>query len=325
MEGTYRKEILSHLVPKEEVENINNALLVDFFKGRCESSDYFPQYFFDNFGTKWQERLLTVMNLGYLRKSTPYESLEFATLPVIKEILKSNNLKVSGKKSELISRIKENLSPSLFDNMLSAFYITTDIGNYLLGDYGIYILNKSMQNEFLVGEIYQTIKFLKTTKKSPSTNEILYELLAQRTKKHILDKDWGSLCCNMYALAHFMEKLQLFKSSLSFLFARFYLELSGLDNGNYVSRYQRLRIPPLLIKDIERVIVSLNIDENEARSIFFSSADKADSFIPFSYFSKDVSFDIMVDILNGKDFNPDKYAHYANTPSTQSKTYTYYE
>lgn len=68
-------------------------------------------------------------NEGYLRIPTEYERMESLTVAELKDILKQNSLKVSGKKSELIQRITENLSEKELDKILKGkIYTLTDKG-----------------------------------------------------------------------------------------------------------------------------------------------------------------------------------------------------
>lgn len=74
-------------------------------------------------------------NEGYLRILTEYERMESLTVIELKDILKQNSLKVSGKKSELIQRITENLSEKELDKILKGKI-------YTLTDKGLEIVNK---------------------------------------------------------------------------------------------------------------------------------------------------------------------------------------
>lgn len=66
---------------------------------------------------------------GYLRIPSEYERIENLTVVELKDILKQNSMKVSGKKSELIQRISENLSEKELEKVLKGkIYILTDKG-----------------------------------------------------------------------------------------------------------------------------------------------------------------------------------------------------
>ena len=75
-----------------------------------------------------EPRLTQLFSDGFLRLSTLQENLKNDfLLPELKEILKENNLKISGKKDELIDRIISNIEPEGIQNpksKLKRFLIT---------------------------------------------------------------------------------------------------------------------------------------------------------------------------------------------------------
>ena len=53
--------------------------------------------------------IASLFEKGFFRKGTIVETIKLSTVPILKELLKKRNLKVSGKKDDLIKRIIENI------------------------------------------------------------------------------------------------------------------------------------------------------------------------------------------------------------------------
>ena len=70
--------------------------------------------------------------------------MEFLTIPELKNILKSKQLKVSGKKSILLERIFSNFKQEELQYYIkNSFYILTEQGKNTLSQYEIYLINNN--------------------------------------------------------------------------------------------------------------------------------------------------------------------------------------
>lgn len=106
----------------------------------------YPAFWWFEYGIKnVGAKLQSLEERGFIKTSTPIESVPSLTAPQLKEILKAYNLPLSGKKDDLVQRIKENLS----DNDISSYiaerkYILTDLGkNELSENEYVPIMHKS--------------------------------------------------------------------------------------------------------------------------------------------------------------------------------------
>lgn len=99
------------------------------------------EYGIRNVGAKLQ----SLEERGFIRMSTPLESVSSLTAPQIKEILKAHNLPLSGKKDDLVQRIKENLTDNdVSDYISERKYALTDLGkNELSENEYVPIMHKS--------------------------------------------------------------------------------------------------------------------------------------------------------------------------------------
>lgn len=74
-------------------------------------------------------RLETLRERGFIRVATAKESIKKLTVAELKELLKELNLKVTGKKEELINRIIENASNDFLEaKIITRKYVLTQLG-----------------------------------------------------------------------------------------------------------------------------------------------------------------------------------------------------
>ena len=95
---------------KEKLSNglyPGEVILIDWMSGKSKNTR-FPKWFYETYDINAEESLNKLVKEGYLSEGTPFDSLASLKVSELKELLKTKQLKVSGKKAELISRIKEN-------------------------------------------------------------------------------------------------------------------------------------------------------------------------------------------------------------------------
>lgn len=100
--------------------------------------DYYadiPLYFEYEFGINTSSHKELLITKGFLEFASPSESLSALKIPELKEILRNNSLKLSGKKSELVFRIKENLNEKDYKKHNIKILKVTSSGLDLLSKY----------------------------------------------------------------------------------------------------------------------------------------------------------------------------------------------
>lgn len=94
-----------------------------------------PVYFEYTYGINAAEDREMLKNMGFLQYAAPSDSLKALLVPELKSILRSNSLKVSGKKAELIERIRINADESSYKNLIKPTFVVTKSGQALLDKY----------------------------------------------------------------------------------------------------------------------------------------------------------------------------------------------
>jgi|GEM_PF-4861547 len=141
----YKQEITNGLYPGE-------IILLWWLKGkpRIEKISNPPLYFKLSYGINVNNSLSKLHALNLLRFSTAEESLPLLTVKELKEILRINNLTMSGKKAELIVKILDNVSSDLLEQQVPYHHmLLTDKGLDISNNYA-YIVEAHRDSYFSV-------------------------------------------------------------------------------------------------------------------------------------------------------------------------------
>ena len=104
---------------------------------------------------------LRLLEEGYLRKPTLYEALNALTVDALKSHLEDLNLKKTGKKAELISRLMDSLDDSLAHSIVNScpLYFLSESGEDFLAQHIDYVgLHQHWKWGIQLGEYYECRK-----------------------------------------------------------------------------------------------------------------------------------------------------------------------
>lgn len=243
---------------------------------------------------------------GYLQKGSLKSVLETYKVADLKEILRENNLKLSGKKTELISRIIsevniENLRPYLKDNV----YELTQKGLDYINKYNYYVTLYSYRN-FCIGPIEFDRCRSTFNSNSPDFYKVMIKILDARIHLFEEKKSYGLLRNTFHNKSIIMKDLGLFDEQFRYLIYVSYMDLSGVCNSNHIHNYKDMIFPPGIAKCLFNTKDYFNLNYvDEAFNIK----------LPFHYFEKDTFIQIINDILEGETVDFDRYKKYANLKS----------
>ena len=129
---------------------------------------------------------------GYLTYGTIEDSLKSLTVPALKEILRSNGQKLSGKKDELIVRIIEKIPAEKYATNLPKIYVATEKGRIELSERYEYAENQQMQYGFSNSEIEEMENKLSAEGKF-NADAVLEQLFLRDITRHGRTQDFGFL------------------------------------------------------------------------------------------------------------------------------------
>lgn len=147
------------------------------------SAFWWFEYGIRNVGAKLQ----SLEERGFIRISTPIESISSLTTPQIKEILKAHNLPLSGKKDDLVQRIKENLTDNdVSDYISERKYALTDLGkNELSENEYVPIMHKSpdkTDENSMFGPAFNVWEVNRRLAKNPDWRAIIEEIKQEQAE-----------------------------------------------------------------------------------------------------------------------------------------------
>lgn len=97
---------------------------------------HIPDYFEYRYGINTEESIELLLKKQLIEISSVVDSLDLISSPIIKRILKDNDLKVGGKKQELVDRLIESVSVENIEKEISTRrYRITETGKDILDTY----------------------------------------------------------------------------------------------------------------------------------------------------------------------------------------------
>lgn len=141
------------------------------------------EYGIRNVGAKLQ----SLEERGFIRMSTPHESISSLTVPQLKEILKAYNLPLSGKKDDLVQRIKENLSDNDINGFIPEYkYTLTNLGtNELSENEYVTIMHKSpdkTDENSIWGPVFNVWEVNRRLSQNPDWRSIIEDMKQEQVK-----------------------------------------------------------------------------------------------------------------------------------------------
>ena len=247
----------------------------------------YPQYFYYDYGIiNCSQFHIQLIKEGYLEKASLKTYLSTKTIEELKKILKENNLKKIGKKSELIDRILENIN---LEN------VKRENDYYELTNKGINFLK---ENEYIIKlrKLNIPIAEYETVKKELNSNflfdDIVWGIYNKRILNFYLDKDFGLYRNTLLEMSIFFKSKNNLQKELEYLLKATYLDLSGNSNNGIIDNKKSLFIPlAKRIFNLKEYYLPEQIEECYKIKL------------PFHYCSKKIFYDIVQEILEGKTEN----------------------
>ena len=213
-----------------------------------------------------------------------------------------------------------NIDLTQLENLYnSKTYELSDTAKKIIEDNYVYIINKKESYGFTNSEIKEAYN---TIPNYSNNNDLLWNLFNNSNIKLVRSKDWGLYRNNLNNMGSLLLEEKKYSHALTFFLATFYIDISGMGNGNCVDDFEVLFISSGIISIINDLIPICKID-NENLKIYLEDAIATYcSKLPFSYYTADVAFLILIDALNDKKINFRKYQY--KTPKSDSNKYDYF-
>lgn len=277
-------------VPDEEIKQVtknikddelttNEVIFLKFMNNKSLDISFSPRWEFQ-YELKPRIELAKLLKLKYLTQSSWYDNVKNATAKELKEILKAEELKVTGNKQELIERVLGNIDVELLER-------TFNKDKYMLTDKGKQIIAKNKRlfmsdreragSEFVEltdGEYSQLQVFRKVNEykqlkhnelsfeKGYKKNDILWSIYNTQTLEYLNKKDYvmaSVVYNNMYSLLYSEKR---YEKALDFLICCLYMrvyEILPNDGIIYDTDCYKRHLKKYM-KDLRNTLKKNNID-----------------------------------------------------------------
>lgn len=275
--------------------------------------DGYPGFWWFEYGIRNVDaRLKSLEERGFIRISSPSESISSLTTTQLKEILKSCGLPINGKKNDLVQRIRNNLSnDDLSDYISECKYILTDLGKSELSE-NEYIpyLHKKKALGITVWQINSRIS--KEVNWQKHFRDMLWREFSTQCQQHIKEQNYGFYRNTRFEMAMFLKEEQKYYDAIALLSEVAFWDLTGCGNNfNYNSflevefglnkqlgngflfPYEKsiMTIAPGIIREMGICQKKLNLSDDDLKVFLAESVKKLTS--PVQFFTYDEIVDII--------------------------------
>lgn len=237
---------------------------------------------------------------NYITYGNPVYSISNYTISDIKKVLKKYNLKVSGKKDELIERISQNLSDEEisreFENR--TFVLTPEAEKFLEENKYLVYYDKNDLSTSISLEKYESL--FKKAKITDSIYDVLYSYYADLINEDVNNKQWHQYRTDLGNLINVSVNNISDLKLLKLHFQYFILEANNWIHDDY-SDYCNPSFDLKFNKFRNDLIASLKLELNELQEIFNEAWDEVK--IPSYTLAKADAFKKLILAFDGKELN----------------------
>ncbi|WP_411953580.1 SAP domain-containing protein [Alkalibacillus sp. S2W] len=287
----YKKELPNGLLPGE-------VILIEWISGKTYEANM-PGYFEYNYGLQVNRSLNKLIREGYVEEVTPAESLSTLKVPELKEVLKSKQLKVSGKKDNLIERVKENFSTNEISNLVESNILKASTkGEDVLNEY--YYIVPAHRNDSKDGvyNVANAIRHVKGLNYKPNNGDISWALFQASFSKNIKELKYGLMRNDLHNMAKQLRKEERYSHALFNYFRVFIYDTSGLNNGRGVHHPKIMMYDIPSAREIKKLKDLLELNEDDFRNEFSNAWDKTVIGLEFHYLTETECYECIIALFN---------------------------
>lgn len=290
----YLKPLSNGLLPGE-------VLLIHWIDGK-PSNVHFPKYFSYTYGLHPEKSVAKLLREGFITEAASIDALKSLKVVELKEILRENKLKVSGRKQELIDRIGEHLSEDEIDAYVQHKpLVKTSKGEQALDHY-YYIVPAHVNNsQDGIYHVATAIEYVNEVGGTPSNGDISWALYQRASMKYYKDQSYGLLRNVMLNMAKQLQREKNLKGALNSFLEVFIVDLSGLSNNGILSKPDLVIVAPGILNEIRSLQETLALDDKKTKQFFETAWENMINSLPFHYLDKETCYECFLAALNEND------------------------
>ncbi|WP_176140648.1 SAP domain-containing protein [Halobacillus salinus] len=290
--------ILTKKLPNDLL--LGEVLLIDWISGKTKNVKY-PKYFERTYGIDPSKSLKKLVKQKYVAEATTVESLSSLKLPELKEALKAKQLKVSGKKADLISRINENFTEEEIGSLVEkriAMKVTSK-GEETLNEYYYIVPAHKHDSKDGVYNVANAMRHIKQFDYRPKNGDISWGLFQQAYIEHAREFNYGLMTNDVRNMATQLEREKNYKRALFQYLRVFIMDTSGLSNGSVLDhpKYMMFNIPAS--QSINVLVETFEMDNDALIAEFDQAWDKTIVGLKYHYLTHDECLRCLFSSMDG--------------------------
>lgn len=294
------EKIIPTLWPNEAGLYPHEILALEYAGKFCLGEDNYQGFWWYRYGVKDMNALMqSLLDRGFVRIGTVSEGLQLYKLDELKKVLTVHELKVSGKKADLISRLIDGVPEAeLSECFPRRPYVLTEKGKDAI-KYDGYVLY-AHRHQYDGIDIYSLNRLIDGHTKM--YRDFIWRYFNQKSMEHAGHGDFGSYRYVRYQMAQFVMEENKFSTALALLCEVVYWTTSGLNNGKlYIEStgkfwfpYENsfVRVPPGIVNTIMECKVKSGKQDEEFQQFVLGEMSRMSA--PFHIFTKDEVAEILL-------------------------------
>lgn len=208
---------------------IGEIILLDWLEEKLTVATP-PGYFAYTYGINHNNSIKLLKKEGLIRISAPSESLVGLKVTDLKQILSKNNLKVTGKKADLIQRIMDNLDEDIYSDKVKPVWKKTNSGIYICDKYQLLIWGHKNGQENSAVNPATLLPFIDDSK----TNEAIALSLSEISfRSNMKELNYGLASNDLRYQIRLKVNSEIYDEALDLLIGCAILEFTGIQNAGH--------------------------------------------------------------------------------------------
>jgi hypothetical protein len=286
----------------------HEVLVLSYAPRYCDSGNEYPRFWWYSYGIKDVTSILhDLQQKGLIEVGNIFDAINLEKLPVIKEELKKRELKVTGKKVDLVARLIENVSEEELARVFTRkpFTLTADAETILKKYEWIpYIHAHHIEGLDIwnLTEMVQTPPYMKFRDK-------IWGHFNKLCMIHGEAGDWGLYRNTLFQMSEFLAEEGRINNALHLLCNVASHDLSGLSNGFKIEHLyiyaehffpyetSSIKMAPGITNRIKKYSDTLELNKDQLRELLLEEMKKGNS--PLQLFTPEECTDIVLCEIDG--------------------------
>lgn len=294
------EKIIPTLKPNEAGLYPHEILALEYAGKYRAGENKFAGFWWYRYGVKDMNALMqSLINRGFIRIGSIAEGLQLYKLDELKNVLSAHNLKVTGKKADLIARLLGNVSEQELQEFFPHRpYVLTESGKDAI-KYDEYVLY-AHQHQYEGIDIYSLNRMIDGHTKT--YRDYIWRHFNEKSMEYVRQSNYSAYRYIRFQMAQFVMEEGKYDQALMLLTEFVLWATSGLDYGPlniesagrlwFPYENSMIRIPPGVVKVIAECRDKLGTTDEEFRQSVMSCLLRLT--VPFHVFEKEEVLNILM-------------------------------